>query len=113
MERAARERAEDEEKARQLDERRSALMGSQEQEGGGFFSAMKRTMPKQCETSYDCERPEVCCDLLFGTVCCSGGMMIPTVDGPQMGLQRQGAMIPIPVEADRPNPLPLQGQQEL
>ena len=110
LERAARERAEDAEKARQLAEKRSASMDAGQEQKGGFFAAMKRTMPKQCETSYDCERPEVCCDLLFGTVCCSGGMMIPTVDGPQMGLQRQA--IPIPVEADSPTPMPPQGQQQ-
>jgi len=39
----------------------------------------------------------VCCDLLFGSVCCTGGMMIPTVEG-KAALQRQA--IPIPVERD-------------
>lgn len=115
LERAARERAEDEAKAKQLAELRQPRVNGRAAEGNGdggkgsFLSAMKKTLPQPCETSYDCERPEVCCDLLFGTICCSGGMMIPTVDGPQMGLQPQA--IPIPVEADNGPPMPPQGGQ--
>ena len=115
LERAARERAEDEAKAKQLAELRQPRVDGRAPEGNGdggkgsFLSAMKKTLPQPCETSYDCERPEVCCDLLFGTICCSGGMMIPTVDGPQMGLQPQA--IPIPVEADNGPPMPPQGGQ--
>jgi len=56
-------------------------------------------MPQPCDTSYDCEQPMVCCDLLFASVCCTGGMMIPTTDG-NMALQPRA--IPIPVEADKP-----------
>ena len=59
------------------------------------------TMPQQCETSYDCERPDVCCDLLFGSVCCNGGLMIPSKEGGVPQMQRQA--IPIPVERDDPN----------
>ena len=55
--------------------------------------------PQQCETSYDCESPLVCCDLLIAKVCCGGGMMIPRARGvPEMELQRRA--IPIPVEKD-------------
>jgi len=97
LERAARERADDAEKARRLAELRAPEATSKK--GGGFFSAMKGTLPQQCETSYDCERPEVCCDLLFGSVCCSGGLMIPTTD-PKVSLQRQA--IPIPIDNDGP-----------
>merc|ERR1719231_1029101 len=95
MERAARERAEDEAKARRLAEMRSAgRQQEEEQQKRGLFGL---GMPQQCETSYDCEAPEVCCDLLFGSVCCSAGMLIPTRD-PKAALQRQA--IPIPVERD-------------
>lgn len=46
-----------------------------------------------CESNFDCERPEVCCDLGFKKMCCSSGMKI--IDG-QPNLQR----IPLRVIAD-------------
>ena len=55
---------------------------------------MRSTEP--CETSYDCDAPSVCCDLLFTSVCCDSGLLIPTTD-PAM----QPRAIPIPVEGDR------------
>jgi hypothetical protein len=91
MQRAARERAEDAERAARLEELRAP-----EQES--VTKRMGLTMPQACETSYDCERPDVCCDLLFGSVCCNGGLMIPSVDRQQGVLQRQA--IPIPVDRD-------------
>ena len=93
MQRASRERQEDAERANTL-----AEMRAPKPEGKGF-NPFKRAMPQACETSYDCERPDVCCDLLFGSVCCSGGILIPTTDG-KAQLQRQA--IPIPVERDPP-----------
>eukprot|EP00325_Prymnesiales_sp_UTEX-LB-985_P013177 CAMPEP_0174754622 /NCGR_PEP_ID=MMETSP1094-20130205/105831_1 /TAXON_ID=156173 /ORGANISM="Chrysochromulina brevifilum, Strain UTEX LB 985" /LENGTH=422 /DNA_ID=CAMNT_0015960501 /DNA_START=29 /DNA_END=1297 /DNA_ORIENTATION=- len=100
MQRAARERAEDADRARRLREMRSpAPQGKAEREG--LFGAF--SMPQPCDTSYDCERPEVCCDLLFGSVCCSAGLMTPVRDTPPGGmLQRQA--IPIPVERDNDGP---------
>jgi len=92
MQRATRERDEDEAKARALAEMRAPKPS---QEGESSFLGL--SMPEPCTTSYDCERPMVCCDLLFGSVCCTGGMMIPTVEG-KAALQRQA--IPIPVERD-------------
>jgi len=46
-----------------------------------------------CESNFDCERPEICCDLGFKKMCCSSGMR---VFDPQPGLQR----IPVRVIAD-------------
>ncbi len=46
-----------------------------------------------CESNFDCERPEICCDLGFKKMCCSSGMR---VFDPQPGLQR----IPLRVIAD-------------
>jgi hypothetical protein len=37
-----------------------------------FGNAMKDT----CESNYDCERPEICCDFGFKKMCCSSGQMI-------------------------------------
>ena len=99
MERAVRERAEDAARARQQRAQKTP------REARGLFARLASTLdgglfdlaPQSCESNYDCERPEVCCDLMFGTVCCNGGMMIPTTDG-AVALQPQA--IPIPVEKD-------------
>mmetsp|Transcript_2133 Transcript_2133/g.5858 ORF Transcript_2133/g.5858 Transcript_2133/m.5858 type:complete len:294 (-) Transcript_2133:87-968(-) len=102
MERAARERAEmADEKARRLE-----MNKPKEQKRAAFpFNPFAPEMtPQQCETSYDCEAPMVCCDLIVTSVCCSGGMMIPTRSPRQ---QLQGQLIPIPVERDPPNGMPL------
>mmetsp|Transcript_76112 Transcript_76112/g.126856 ORF Transcript_76112/g.126856 Transcript_76112/m.126856 type:complete len:345 (+) Transcript_76112:71-1105(+) len=87
MERAAREREEMAEKARRSDAARASRM----QASWKLFSG-----PQPCETSFDCERPLVCCDLLFASVCCSSGMLIPTRADPML----QPQPIPIPVERD-------------
>ena len=95
MQRAARERREDEEKRQRI----AALREPKAAESPKNLFGL--TAPQACETSYDCESPMVCCDLLFASVCCTGGMLIPTTDGGQQGsMQRQA--IPIPVERDGP-----------
>lgn len=94
MQKAERERAEDAEKARRLDELRSPR---KQQGKSGFFGL---DGPQECETSYDCDHPLVCCDLIVASVCCSGGLMIPQRADPV--LQRQA--IPVPVEKDSPFP---------
>ena len=67
---------------------------------------MQKGLPQACESSWDCDSPMVCCDLLVASVCCDGGLFIPVRQGP-MG---QGSMvpIPIPVEPDQPNGMPPQ-----
>merc|ERR1712087_885730 len=84
MERAARERAEMAAKAE--------LREAKKKEGWGLNLAS--LAPTPCETSYDCESPMVCCDLIFASICCSSGMLVGTPQGAV-----QGALIPIPVEA--------------
>ena len=49
-----------------------------------------------CESNFDCQRPEVCCDLGFKKMCCSSGQKI--VDGIR---GRQTQMAPVPVVAGR------------
>ncbi|EOD18737.1 hypothetical protein EMIHUDRAFT_243530 [Emiliania huxleyi CCMP1516] len=44
-----------------------------------------------CETSFDCEAPMVCCDLMVTKVCCSSGIM---VGQPRASLQEQLVAIP-------------------
>lgn len=48
-----------------------------------------------CESNYDCERPEVCCDVGFKKFCCSAGMFV--YDGPPQ-------LKPIPAMALAGNP---------
>jgi len=99
MQRAAREREEDAEKARRLADLR-APREETESGGGGwnpFANAFKK--PQECETSYDCDAPMVCCDLIVASVCCSGGQRSNNQEG-----QMQGQLIPIPVEVDKPLP---------
>ena len=62
-----------------------------------FGDAMKDT----CDSNYDCERPQVCCDFGFKKMCCSSGMRI--LDGPPQS--RQGQLAEIPVIAN-PGPYP-------
>lgn len=97
MQRAAREREEDAEKARRLADLRTP---KEEKESGGWnpFRALKGRGLQQCETSYDCDAPMVCCDLIVASVCCSGGQRARN----EPRLQEQ--LIPIPVEVDRPLP---------
>jgi len=51
-------------------------------------------LPEACETSYDCDAPSVCCDLLVARVCCDGGMLIPAARSPVP----QPRAIPIPID---------------
>jgi len=37
---------------------------------GNFFSTGSRP---SCQTNDDCQEPDVCCDMVFGKVCCYGG----------------------------------------
>lgn len=48
-----------------------------------------------CESNFDCERPQVCCDLGFKKMCCSNGLGI--VDGiPVEKYQRGVLRVPLP-----------------
>jgi hypothetical protein len=51
-------------------------------------------LENSCESNYDCEQPEVCCDLGIKKICCSSGMRI--FDGAPQQLQK----IPLRVIAD-------------
>ena len=42
---------------------------------GSFLSRMNKSM-STCESNFDCERPEVCCDFVFRKTCCSSGTMV-------------------------------------
>ncbi|CAM9642931.1 unnamed protein product [Chrysoparadoxa australica] len=52
--------------------------------GGGWPNI---EIPNGCETSWDCDSPQICCDFLVTKMCCSGGQASPVY-----------VPIPIPVE---------------
>jgi len=56
-----------------------------------FGNALKDT----CESNYDCNRPQVCCDFGFTKKCCTSGMRI--TDNPYTA-QRRLAEVPVPVD---------------
>eukprot|EP00549_Striatella_unipunctata_P015245 CAMPEP_0118723794 /NCGR_PEP_ID=MMETSP0800-20121206/32199_1 /TAXON_ID=210618 ORGANISM="Striatella unipunctata, Strain CCMP2910" /NCGR_SAMPLE_ID=MMETSP0800 /ASSEMBLY_ACC=CAM_ASM_000638 /LENGTH=397 /DNA_ID=CAMNT_0006632255 /DNA_START=121 /DNA_END=1312 /DNA_ORIENTATION=- len=59
-----------------------------------FGDALKDT----CESNWDCQRPEVCCDFKVKKMCCSAGELV----GTSQPLSRYGerATIPIPITPD-------------
>jgi len=46
-----------------------------------------------CESNFDCQRPEVCCDLGFKKMCCSSGMRIAN------DARFQPRLIPVPIDS--------------
>lgn len=74
----------------------------QKQQEGGFFNKLfGEALKDTCETNFDCEYPEVCCDFGFKKMCCSSGLRI--LDGPPQSRQGQLAEVPVPAN---PGPLP-------
>jgi len=72
----------------------------QKSNSGGFFGKLfGEALKDTCESNYDCERPEVCCDFGIKKMCCSSGLHITE------GLQsRQGQLVRVPIP--NPNPFP-------
>ena len=69
------------------------LVAKQKRMGGlGIF--LYNMTNNTCESYYDCEKTEVCCNFGFKKVCCRGGGLV--FNGVQNGLQK----IPIRVVAD-------------
>jgi len=52
-----------------------------------------------CESNFDCERPQVCCDFGFKKMCCASGT--PIFDT-QKSLYGQRRLIPVPVDTRTP-----------
>jgi hypothetical protein len=77
---------------------------SEEAKAPGFFKKLfGNLLEDTCESNYDCQDPQVCCDFGFKKTCCSSGMLV--FDGPK---SRQGQLAVIPVTAD-PNNYPPTG----
>ena len=52
----------------------------------GFFGSV---FEDTCESNYDCDRPEVCCDFGFKKTCCEGGKTAKNLYG-------EFATVPVP-----------------
>mmetsp|Transcript_9541 Transcript_9541/g.10525 ORF Transcript_9541/g.10525 Transcript_9541/m.10525 type:complete len:503 (-) Transcript_9541:104-1612(-) len=74
----------------------SAELAKQKEKGSLLSKMFGNLMKNTCESNYDCERPEVCCDLGFKKMCCSSGMKV--FDMPPM--QGRLEKIPMKVIAD-------------
>lgn len=74
---------------------------------GSFLDKMLgNVLPKDtCESNWDCERPEICCDFGFQKRCCSSGSLVFS------GQMRQKQPVLVPVPAGEPYP-PGQGPQD-
>lgn len=63
-------------------------------ENPGFFKKLfGEVLQDTCDSNYDCQRPEVCCDFGFKKMCCSSGMRV--LEGPPRSRQGQLAEIPV------------------
>lgn len=80
-----------------------AAKKKKEEQGGFFKKLFGEAMQNTCESNFDCQRPEVCCDFGFKKMCCSSGMRV--LDGPK---SRYGQLAEVPVIANPgPNYPPL------
>jgi len=67
-----------------------------EEKKGGFLSKLfGDVLEDTCESNFDCERPEVCCDFGFTKKCCTSGMLVGDP-------QRKGERATVPVVAGYP-----------
>mmetsp|Transcript_1980 Transcript_1980/g.3138 ORF Transcript_1980/g.3138 Transcript_1980/m.3138 type:complete len:136 (+) Transcript_1980:918-1325(+) len=57
-----------------------------------FKDFMNAVMKDTCESNYDCQKPEVCCDFGFNKMCCSSGQMTNN-------LKLEYAMVPVPQQS--------------
>lgn len=87
--------------AEQIAQRRSQ---EKENKKGNFMSNLfGGALKNGCESNFDCERPEVCCDLGFKKMCCSNGLGI--VDGrPVETFERATLRVPMPNDNYDRNP---------
>mmetsp|Transcript_31306 Transcript_31306/g.46968 ORF Transcript_31306/g.46968 Transcript_31306/m.46968 type:complete len:483 (-) Transcript_31306:528-1976(-) len=72
--------------------------GRKKEEKDSFLNSIFGGVLKNgCESNFDCERPEVCCDVGFKKICCSSGLGI--VDG--IPLEKwEKARLRVPMEND-------------
>lgn len=84
--------------AEQISQRRK-----DEKKGNFMSNLFGGVMKNGCESNFDCERPEVCCDLGFKKMCCSNGLGI--VDGRRVeDFERALLRVPVPNDNYDRNP---------
>lgn len=67
-----------------------------EKKGNFFQKLFGEALKDTCETNFDCERPEICCDFGFKKMCCSSGTPVGQNVVPQY------ATVPVPVSIEDP-----------
>ena len=78
--------------------RREQLARASTKKKKGLFSSI---FENTCESNFDCERPEVCCDLIVKKICCSTGVKVHN------RIPGQPALVPVPARPDgSPGSLP-------
>jgi hypothetical protein len=96
MEVAQRKKAETIQRQKAAASASAAELANEKQKKQGLLSKMfGGIMEDTCESNWDCERPQVCCDLGFKKMCCSSGAKI--YNG-MPGQQYERALLPVPVE---------------
>lgn len=61
----------------------------------GFLEKILGVAQDTCESNYDCESPQVCCDFGFTRKCCSSGMR-------QRSREGELILVPVPVDIQGP-----------
>jgi len=80
----------------------AAQVAKQKPKPNLFENLFRGIFQDTCESNWDCQRPELCCDLIFKKMCCSSGTKVPVT--PEMQMRR--ALIP---RDERPDELPRGG----
>lgn len=77
----------------------SAASAQKERKPSSFFEKLigGELLKDTCESNFDCNRPEICCDFGFKKMCCSSGALVGL-----QNMQRQPQMIPIRVPVELP-----------
>ena len=70
----------------------------QKQKGNVLDKIFGKTFQSTCESNFDCERPEICCDFGFVKRCCRSGL--PVFDGNPAQLKPR--LVPIPASTGFP-----------
>jgi len=76
----------------------AAEMNGEKGEGNFFEKLFGNVFKDTCESNFDCERPEICCDFGFKKMCCASGTPV----GADGYYQRQYATVPVPVSIEDP-----------
>jgi hypothetical protein len=91
--------AEHEQRAAAVKQAAASEASKPEQAPGFMEKLFGNVMKDTCESNYDCERPQVCCDFGFKKMCCSSGSMVAS------GVQ-QLTLVPVPVDINPTPPHP-------